>query len=164
MKKKIIVVDDRPWKMKECILELQEEGIDFVKTVYYPNNMLDTERQNALMEDYRKSTGIEVVLVDNESAFVTQMDLLYKTPNVIFLMDYDLKGNMNRDDFLARINVRYALERDQKERKIWFYTSGPSDIRGLLRKKFTDRVIDTPFFSEGQLHWEKEQVKTAVEG
>ena len=82
-------------------------------------------------------------------------------PSVVFFMDYDLKGDMDRDDFFSRINVKYALEKD-KDKKIWFYSSGPRDIQGLLQETFPDRVISVPRFSEGQLYWDEKQVKEIV--
>lgn len=162
MKKRIVIIDDRPWKMKESVLQLQKENIVFYKTVYYPNDMLDMVSQAKLMEDYEKSTGIEIARVNNHSEFIIQMDELYKIPDIIFLMDYDLKGNMNSEDFLIRINVKYALAKDKNEKRIWFYTSGPNDIKGLLLKTFPDNIISTDY-DEGQLYWDNNQVKAAVE-
>lgn len=162
MKKKIVIVDDRPWKMKNSIIELQKNDIIFYRTIYYPNDMLDRERQNKLMEDYQKSTNIEVDSVKNQKEFVDKMDELYCTPDIIFLMDYDLKGDMNGDDFFARINVKYALAKDQEQKKIWFYTSGPSDIKSLLLETFPDHIIRTPKYFNGQLYWDEEQIKIAM--
>ena len=133
----------------------------FYRTVYCPNNELDKERQDRLMEDYKQSTGIEVVQVNSHSEFIVQMDELYKVSDLIFLMDYDLKGNMNSEDFFTRINVKYALVKDQEQKKIWFYTSGPRDIKGLLMETFPDNTIST-FFKFGLLHWDEKQVKEAV--
>lgn len=164
MKKKIVIVDDRPWKMQESIKELQEAGIVFCKTIYYPNNTIDRATQNELMEDYKQSTGIEVVQVNGQSEFLAEMDELYRDPDIIFLMDYDLKGDMDRNDFFTRINVKYALVKDHIEKKIWFYTSGPNDIKGLLRETFPDNVISIPTYVTGALKWDEEQVKAAVEG
>ncbi len=164
MKKKIVIVDDRPWKMQESIQELQKEGIIFCKTIYYPNNMIDRATQQELMDNYKESTGIEVVQVNDQSEFLAKMDELYGDPEIIFLMDYDLKGDMDRNDFFARINVKYALAKDKTEKKIWFYTSGPNDIKGLLRETFCDNVISVPYYNNGKLRWDEEQVKVAVEG
>lgn len=164
MKKRIVIVDDRPWKMKGSILKLQEAGVVFCKTIYYPNNMIARETQDELMEDYKKSTEMEVVQVNDQSEFLAQMDELYSVPDIIFLMDYDLKGDMNRDDFFTRINVKYARVKDKEEKKIWFYTTGPNDIKGLLRETFPNNVISVPTYSVGALEWDEEQVKAAVEG
>lgn len=163
MKKSIVVVDDRPWKMQKSILLLQKENIVFNKTIYYPNNMIEREKQNELMADYKKSTGMEIVQVNSQSEFIVQMDELYNEPNVIFLMDYDLKGDMNIDDFFKRINIKYALVKDQNQKKIWFYTSGPNDIKGLLRETFSNNIISVTSYGNGVLEWDYNQVKAAVE-
>lgn len=161
MKKKIVVVDDRPWKMQESILELQKKGVVFIKTFYYPNNTLDRKIQYELMEEYKRKTAIKVVQINSQSEFIKHMDEMYGNSDVIFLMDYDLKGNMDRNDFFARINVKYALKKDQ-EKKIWFYTSGPNDIKGILRETFPDNIISTPDYGEGALYWDEAEIMAVV--
>ncbi len=162
MKKKIVVVDDRPWKMQESIRILKEKGIEFYKTIYYPNNTIDSERRNELMAEYKRNTGIEVVQINSQSEFIEQMDKMYSMSDVIFLMDYDLKGNMDRNDFFARVNVKYALQKDQ-EKKIWFYTSGPNDIKGMLRETFPRHIISMPVYRDGALYWDEDEIMAAVE-
>lgn len=164
MSKRIVIVDDRPWKMQESIQNLQKEGIVFYKTIYYPNNTIPKEAQNELMEAYKESTKIEVVQVNTQSEFLDEMNKLYGIKDIIFLMDYDLKGDMSRDDFFTRINVKYALSKDQNEKKIWFYTTGPNDIKGLLRETFPDNVMSVPGYQVGALGWDVKQVKAVVEG
>lgn len=164
MEKRIVIVDDRPWKMQKSIRDLKKEGIVFYKTIYYPNNTIDKKSQDELMENYKRETEMEVVQVNDQSEFLVKMDELYNMSDIIFLMDYDLKGDMNRDDFFARINVKYALAKDQDEKRIWFYTTGPNDIKGLLRETFSDRVISVPAYEAGALGWDEKQVKAAVEG
>lgn len=163
MSKRIVIVDDRPWKMKKCIRQLQKDNIVFYKSIYYPNNMLDRKRQAELMADYERSTGIEVVRVDSQNEFIEKMDELYRISDIVFFMDYDLKGDMNRDDFFSRVNVKYALEKDQENKKIWFYTSGPRDIKGLLKETFPENIINLPRFFDGQLYWDEEKVREVVE-
>ena len=160
--KRIVVVDDRPWKVIHSIQELQKEGVIFYKTLYYPNNTLDKNNKQELMNEYKMHTHIDVVQVETQKEFLDQMNELYCIPDIIFLMDYDLKGDMSIENFFTRVNVKYALMRDS-EKKIWFYTSGPSDIKGLLMETFPDHIISTPNFYEGQLYWNKNQVKRAAE-
>lgn len=163
MKKKIVIVDDRPWKFKESIRSLQKAGVIFYKTIFYPNNMIPREKQNELMEDYKQSTNMDVIQVNNQSEFLAQMNELYNDRNIIFLIDYDLKGDMSRNDFFTRINVKYALVKDKEGKRIWFYTTGPNDIRGLLRETFPNNIISVPTYGVGALGWDEEQVKTVVE-
>ena len=49
--KRIVVVDDRPWKVMQSIQELQKEGVIFYKTLYYPNNTLDKNNKQELMNE-----------------------------------------------------------------------------------------------------------------
>lgn len=160
--KRIVIVDDCPWRIKDSILQLQDQGISFYMTVYYPNKTLSWEDQKKLMQDYEESTGIQVVQVNNQNEFVTKMDEIYPITDIIFFVDYDLKGDMSPYDFYTRVNVKYALAKDQEEKKIWFYTTGPSDIKGLLWKTFPNRVISTPDCHGHQYGWDISQVQEAV--
>lgn len=160
--KRIVVVDDRPWKVMCSIESLQKNGVIFYKTLYYPNNTLDKNNKQELMDKYKTLTHMDVVQVDTQKEFLDQMNELYHIPDIIFLMDYDLKGDMSIENFFTRVNVKYALLKNP-ENKIWFYTSGPSDIKGLLLNTFPDHIISTPNFYEGQLYWDNNQVKEIVE-
>ena len=136
-------------------------GAFFYETIYYPNNMIDRDKQDVLIKEYRKKTEMLVIEVKDQVEFVAKMDELYVKPDTVFLVDYDLKGNMSLEDFSSRINVRYALHRN-KEDKIWFYTSGPYDVRAMLREVFPGRTVDVSAFHEGQLYWSERQVKSVV--
>ena len=77
MKKEIVIVDDRPWKMKKSIQKLKSDEIKFHSSIYYPNNMLDKARQDQLMEDYKKETHVKVIQVNSQKEFIAEMDKLY---------------------------------------------------------------------------------------
>lgn len=81
--------------------------------------------------------------------------------DTIFLMDYDLKGDMSREDFYTRINVKYAMAMGCE--RIWFYTSGPSEIKGMLIKTFPGHVISVVAHLEGQSFWDEKQVLAAAQ-
>lgn len=100
--------------------------------------------------------------VKDQVGFIAKMDELYVKSDTVFLADYDLKGNMSLEDFNSRINVRYALRKD-KERKIWFYTSGPNDVRAMLADIFSGGTVEVPVFHKGQLYWSEKQVKSIVD-
>ena len=85
--KRIVVVDDRPWKVMQSIQELQKEGVIFYKTLYYPNNTLDKNNKQELMNEYKMHTHIDVVQVETQKEFLDQMNELYCIPDIIFLMD-----------------------------------------------------------------------------
>ena len=159
--KRIVIVEDRPWKMRSCIKELQSKGITFYKTIYYRNNSLDTKTQEELLNQYIEDTGMEIERVNSQEEFVSKMEDAYQVSDTIFLMDYDLKGDMNREDFFTRVNVRYALARDKE--RIWFYTTGPSDIKGILLDTFPDHVISVKVTDNMQGFWDEEQIRAAVQ-
>lgn len=160
--KKIVTVEDRPWLWQDCIKQFQEEGIEFCETVFYPGNFLEENIQEQYIEDYKKVTGVKVRQVNSQMEFLNIMDELYKNPDIVFLMDYDLKGDMSREDFFSRINVRYALKKDT-EKKIWFYTTGFADIVGALHDTFPERVLSVLCPPDGQYFWDEKQVRKAVE-
>lgn len=159
--KRIVVVDDRPWKMQESIRELQSQGLNFFKTIYYPSCYLN-HSDDEWIEEYKRVTGMDVIRVNDMMEFINMMDDLYTNPDIVFFMDYDLKGNMSRDDFFSRINVKYALSEDKEQRRIWFYTTGPKDIKEILEKTFLGRVIYVQFLSPRMPFWNKDQVFKAV--
>ncbi len=159
--KKIVIVDDRPWKFQECVRKLKDKGIIFCKTVYYPNNTLGQDTQDRMINDYKNHTDMEIAQVNDQMEFLTKMDELYDNQDTIFLIDYDLKGDMSREDFYTRVNVKYAKVKGWD--RIWFYTSGPSDIKGMLIRTFPDHVISVTTNLEGQSFWDEEQVLTAAQ-
>lgn len=159
--KRIVIVEDRPWRMQSSVKELQKKGITFYKTIYYPNNSLAPERQEELLNQYIEDTGMMTEKVDSQEEFVSKMDEAFEVPDTIFLIDYDLKGDMTREDFFTRVNVRYALARDKK--RIWFYTTGPGDIKGILLDTFPDHVISVKVADNMQGFWDEKQIKAAAE-
>ena len=82
--------------------------------------MNNANNKQELMNEYKMHTHIDVVQVETQKEFLDQMNELYCIPDIIFLMDYDLKGDMSIENFFTRVNVKYALMRDS-EKKIWFY-------------------------------------------
>lgn len=160
--KKIVIVDDRPWQMRDSISALKSKGVIFFKTIYYPNDELSQEEQNELIAEYQEQTGMETVWVDSERKFMDEMEKVYGRSDIIFLMDYDLKGDMNRDTFFKRINVRYAIAKDKENKKIWFYTTGPADIKGLLIDTFPERMISVTKPDVESSYWDEAQVLAAV--
>ncbi len=158
--KKIVVVDDRPWKMQESIRELQNQGLFFLKTIYYPYNHMCSN--DIRIEEYKRVTSMDVIRADDMMEFIHMMDELYVRSDTVFFMDYDLKGDMSRDDFFSRINIKYAVAKDKEQRRIWFYTTGPKDIKEILGKTFPGRVINVQSYAPGKPYWNEEQVLGAV--
>lgn len=164
--KRVVVVEDRPWMTTEATVGLQKKGVTFYKTIYYPSLLLNSKEKELLMQKYRDKTGLPVEVVNGQREFIDKMDELYSLDDVVFLMDYDLKGDMAVDDFFSRVNIKYALEKrkQQGEEKIWFYTTGGSDVRTALVSNFQDRVIRVPHFMNNQIQWDEDSVIRIAEG
>lgn len=162
--KRIVVVEDRPWFTMDATVELQRAGVEFYRTIYYPSVLLNSKERNALMEKYQKRTGIEVITVHGQREFIDRMNELYQIADIVFLMDYDLKGDMAVDDFFSRINIKYALEKRNAggEGRFWFYTTGGADVKRVLFENFEENVVSTPRFINSQLQWDKDAIMQIV--
>lgn len=158
--KKIVIVDDRPWKFQVAVKTLQAKGVIFYRTIYYPSNTLGKDSEDRLMSDYKNDTKMKILQVNNQIEFLDRMDELFDELDTIFLVDYDLKGDMSREDFYTRINVKYAMTMGWE--RIWFYTSGPSDIKGMLMRTFPDHVISVEADPDGYSSWDEKQILAAV--
>lgn len=160
--KKLVVVENRPWITINSTQLLTEKGVEFYKTIYYTGSLLNSGKNETLLKRYADKTGIEVDIAENIMQLVEKMDAYYQMDDVVFLMNYDLKGDMCIDDFYSRINVKYALDKNHnREGKIWFYTTGGIDVQKTLRMAFGDHVINTTFghiFAE-QLDWDQDSIQ-----
>lgn len=166
--KKIVVVEDRPWLTMDATVELQKKEVVFYRTVYYPSVLLNSKERERLMTEYMEKTGIEVITVHEQREFIDRLEELYADEELIFMMDYDLKGDMAVDDFFSRVNIKYALEKQKsekekkKEERIWFYTTGGADVKRALFGAFEDRIIRTPKYINSQLQWDEEEILKIV--
>jgi hypothetical protein len=162
--KKIVVVEDRPWFTMDATVRLQEKGIVFYRMIYYPSALLNSKDQNELMDKYKVKTKVEVIEVQQQRDFLDKIDELYREQDIVFLMDYDLKGDMSVDNFYSRINIKYAMEKRKEngEDRIWFYTTGGADVKRVLCENFENRVISTPKFINSQLQWDEDQILKMV--
>ena len=107
--KKIVVVEDRPWFATDVTVDLQRQGIEFYRTIYYPSSLLYSEDKALLLQKYKEKTGVKVEEVHDQREFINKMDELYEKSDLVFLMDYDLKGDMGIDDFFQRINIKFLF-------------------------------------------------------
>lgn len=161
--KRIIVVEDRPWRTTNATIKLQEKGVEFYKTLYYPGTLISGQEKNNLQE-YEKQTKIDVETIKTQDEFVSKMEELYVLDDVIFLMDYDLKGDMNTEDFYSRINIKYAKEkREQGEFKIRFYTTGGADVKEILVEEFEDYIVSVPVLQDENVYWDEKEILKMVE-
>lgn len=163
--KRIVLVEDRPWVVETSVKELMDKEVQFAATLFYPNNQLYREKQDELIDKFKENTGIEVIQIKSLEDFVYQMDEFFSDKKNIFLVDYDLKGDMRADDFDDRVNIRYAKNKNVEgsDSRIWFYTSGGAEVKNALAKAFPNNVIDTPYKRDGDLHWDIDEVYKLIE-
>ena len=161
--KKIIIVEDKPWVTENAVCNLQKKNIDVVKMVYYPNSFGNEKEKKRLMDAFKEKTKVEVDEVYTQEEFVNKMEELYELENVVFFMDYELKGDFT-EEANKRINVRYARYKEygegfnSNERKIWFYTASSVGNVAVLYHNFPDNVLLVTKYSEGRLEWEEEKI------
>lgn len=166
--KKVVIVEDKPWVTSHAVQCLQEKKVEVMRFVYYPNAFGDDAEKTKLIDDLRNTTQVQIDIVNNQEEFISTMEELYQVENVVFFMDYDLKGDYTVEPD-SRINIRYAKykeygeEPDNAERKIWFYTvSGATNVE-VISRNFPDRVLHIDEFKEGQLSWNTNEITHILE-
>lgn len=159
--KKIVLVEDKPWKVRNQILEMKSVGIQ-TETVLFFSNMKRQQLSNRVLEwlvKFETAIGQQVRFVGNLD-FNQVLDEYYSKSDVVIVMDLGLIGDGSKV-FSERINVRYAKSKDEKDR-IWFYTVGSIDQEMILRNNFSHHVIDADTCENEQIEWDKDQIKKIV--
>lgn len=162
--KKIVIVEDRPWVTEKAVLEMRDKNIEVAAMVYYPNSNSTREKQEEKVKEFYAHTKVKVKWVSNQKEFEDVMDEWYKDEQVVFLVDFDLKGD-GSTNFDTRINVRYAKKQEKQEqgnKRFWFYTTGNVDVKNILATQFKNHVIDVLEFLDMQVEWDMEQIERMV--
>lgn len=161
--KKIVIVEDKPWVTSDAVQSLQKDKAEVIRIVYYPNTFGDDEEKSKLLQGLKEKTNVQIDRVNNQEEFVEKMEELYGEENVVFFMDYDLKGDSTMDPD-SRINIRYAKHKEYREkveekgRKIWFYTvSGAANVE-IIKRNFPDHVLGIENYIDGQLTWDANEL------
>lgn len=166
--KKIIIVEDKPWVTQNAVCELQNSNVEVMRVVYYPNAFGDNEEKKKLLSDFKEKTHVEIDTVENQEAFIEKMEELYSQEDVVFFMDYDLKGDSTMEPE-NRINIRYTKHKEYMEgmnvkvRKIWFYTVSGSGNVDIIMRNFPKNILYVKKYMQGQLTWDMDQVKKILE-
>lgn len=167
--KKIVIVEDKPWVTKRAVKDLLARGdVEIARIVYYPNSLGDNEEKKLLLSDFERETGVQIDTVHDQVTFVKKMEELYILDNVVFFMDYELKGDTTLDAD-SRINIRYAKNKEYggntnpQERKIWFYTvSGVANVE-IIRHYFPERTLPVDSYKNGLLVWNQNVLNKILE-
>lgn len=168
-----IIVEDRPWVMETFIGEVrklaEQEGKEYFKPeiLYYIAGSSEDQRKamennyKSNVDNFEQTTQITVTKID-ELSFYQKIENYYKNKYIIF-MDLNLTGS-SALYFNERSNVRYAREKQEackdkkeKERQIWFYTTGASLDANFLHIEFPDNVIEVINFEDGKVQLDLER-------
>lgn len=159
--KEVVIVEDKPWVTGKAVQNLQQKGVSVLRIVYYPNAFGDEDEKKRLIGELLKKTNVEIDKVTNQEEFVEKMQELYEADNVVFFMDYDLKGDFTMEPD-SRINIRYAKHKEKinpEKRKIWFYTvTGVANVE-VITQMFPGRVLRVDTYEDGQLVWNEDDMK-----
>lgn len=126
--------------------------------------MGDGKEKEELLEKFKQETAVEVDEVSTQEEFVNKMEELYCSDDVVFFMDYELKGD-STEEADKRINVRYAKYKeyggkiDPNQRKIWFYTTSSVANVAILNHNFPEHVLPVTKYCEGKLAWKAEIIE-----
>ena len=163
--KRIVIVEDRPWVTEKDVLRMKKENIDIAAMIYYPNSNSTKQDQERMVQKFTNNAGVNVKWVNNQREFVDAMDQWYAKEQVVFLVDFDLKGD-GSTNFDNRINVLYVKDKERQgesNERFWFYTTGNVDVKSILMAQFKGHVIDVDFDSlHMQLEWDMEQIREMV--
>lgn len=161
--KKLVLIEDAPWRAKENLKQLKESGVGLEKILFFTMEENVPEEYVRFNEELAKSLDTPVERIGTGVDFEKKLDEYYNREDIFLLFD------LNLDDaytFEERINVRYANSKPDKGKgKIWFYTTGGKDLKSMLVQNFKDQLIDVTGFFANQLKWETEKiVQIAKEG
>ena len=162
--KKIIIVEDKPWITQDAICNLQKKNAVVSKMIYYPNTFGDNNEKKNLMVEFKAKTKVEVDEEFSQEEFVKKMEELYQIENIVFFMDYELKGDFT-EEADKRINVRYARYKEYGQefnyelRKIWFYIASSVGNASVLYHNFPNNVLPVTKYCDGKLAWREETIE-----
>lgn len=163
--KRIVIVEDKPWTTGNAVLRLKNETE--IRIIYYPNSFGDDAEKDRLLNGLKEETNVEIDTVINQEEFVEKMEELYENPDVVFFMDYDLKGDGTLPPE-ERINFRYAKLKEYGEgqdvdsRKIWFYTTSGVINLEVIAHNFPEKVLHVDNYTDGQLTWDASEVSQII--
>ena len=161
--KNIVLLEDKPARLGKFISKINRNkesnqlGVDLV--LYY-NPSLAQESEE--VQELKKTLNVDVKVV-NIWNFDDTLNELFDRTDSLFIFDTDLNEDMEENYFNYRINVNYALRR-QNDRRIWFYTVSGPDFEENVQKTFPEKVIQA-VLNENQLDlkWKEcDSFKTAV--
>lgn len=155
---KIVLVEDRPWKLEKSIKEIRQRGMVLRDLVYVRmNNNVPDKLAEEKLEKLKAAIGnLTVHTVDNEN-FTEVMKGFVKNPQYFILCDFNLTGD-KREYFDKRMNVIFARKIAKFENgklhpspRIFFYTTAGKNTDEQINAAFPERNIPVVKMDNGQV-------------
>lgn len=153
--KRLVLIEDAPWRAQNNLLELKERGVKIEKILYFTVEEDIPEEYERMKSNLEQELGIQVDRI-NTSDFYNKVDDYFANEEIFILVDLNLD---DANTFEERINVQYANSKENKGRgKIWFYTTGGKELKSMLVQNFRGQLIDVTGFSNNQLSWDTAKI------
>lgn len=161
---RIIIVEDRPWKLRKSIIQIREMGIEVNCLIYVQNESEIKDAAAAAVEQMANELGLTVVTV-NLNEFDSVMDKYYLDQNNYFFIDLDLQLGIKLRYFDERISVQYAkklLRNKQDLKRIWFYTTSGENSLEQINFNFPGRNISVDYMQDDQVMLDFDEIKKVL--
>lgn len=161
---KVVIVEDRPWKMEESINQIRAMGAEVSDIIFVRNNIGTDEEVEGRIGKLRSSLGAKVEETDR-FGFEKVMDKYYGNKENIFFCDLNLSGDQ-REYFDERVNVQYATKIMEKEsgklKRIWFYTTAGESTNEQINTHFPERNITVQAIRDNQVLLDTEEIEAIL--
>lgn len=165
---KIVIVEDRPWKLEESIREIREKKFVLNDLVYVCKNkdVIDKQAETNLANLKKHLDNLQIHIVDN-SCFSDEMQNFFDDGEYFILCDFNLTGD-NREYFDKRVNVMFAKRIMKKYKleypspRIYFYTTAGETTNAQINAVFPGRNISVVKMNEGQVILDIDEIVTAI--
>ena len=166
---KIVIVEDRPWKLEESIKEMRKKGMELYDLVYVCKNkdVPDELAKNNLKKLKENVGDLTIHTVDNED-FAQKLKYFWDDPQYFILCDFNLTGD-NREYFEKRVNVIFANKIADKKNgdvtpspRMYFYTTAGETTNAQINAAFPKRNISVTRMDKGQVILDFEEIEDAI--
>lgn len=166
---KIVLVEDRPWKLEESIKKIREKGIELYDVIYVCKNR-DIHDELAENKIKKLEASVEKLMlhkVDNEN-FDEKLKMVLADPQCIILCDFNLTGD-NREYFDKRVNVMFAKRIAVEENgvskpspRMYFYTTAGKTTNDQINAVFPKRNITVAEMNKGQVILDFDEIEKVI--
>ena len=166
---KIVLVEDRPWKLEKSIKEIRQRGMALDDLVFVRMNKdIPDKSAEEKLERLKAAVGDLVVhMVDYEN-FTEIMNGFVENLQYFILCDFNLTGD-KREYFDKRINVILARKIAKLENgklqlspRMFFYTTAGKNTNEQINAAFPERNIPVVKMDNGQVIMDFGKIADAI--